>query len=88
LILLMGRFDSGGNLFIESSDQFPGDHPQVEIDALVAEKVGDDPNGWAHSYLVDSHSRAVNEAYQEVVRDVDDENSTVIDNVWGVLVDD
>ncbi|MGW1784918.1 hypothetical protein ACWCQQ_38310 [Streptomyces sp. NPDC002143] len=87
MILLIGRFDSGGNLIIESSGQFPDDHPQAEIDALVAEKVGDDPNGWSHSYLVDSHSWAVNEAYQEVVRDVDDENSTVIDNVWGVLVD-
>lgn len=84
----MGRFDSGNNLIIESSDQFPDGHPKAEIDALVAEKVGDDPNGWAHSYLVDSRSRAVNEAYQEVVRDVDDENSTVIDNVRGVLVDD
>ncbi|MFC8125447.1 hypothetical protein [Streptomyces sp. NPDC057302] len=74
MILLMGRFDSGGNLVIESSGQFLDAHPQAEIDALVAEKVGGDPNGWAYSYLVESHSRAVDEAYQEVFRDVDDEN--------------
>ncbi|WP_405814625.1 hypothetical protein OG241_08495 [Streptomyces sp. NBC_01390] len=88
MILLMGHFDSGGNLIIESSDEFPDDHSQVEIDVLVAEKIGDVPKGFAHSYLVDSHSRAVNQAYQEIVRDGGDENSTVIDNVWGVLVDD
>jgi hypothetical protein len=85
MILLMGRWDHGGNLVIESSDEFADSHPDKEINALVDEQDNDDNLAWSASFLVDSHRAACQEAYETYVKH---EGTTLIDNVWGVLVDD
>lgn len=85
MILLMGRWDDGGNLHIESSDEFPDSTPEKELDDLVDEQDNEDNMAWAASFLVDGHTRAVQEAYETYVKD---EGGSLIDDVWGVLVDD
>ncbi|MEU7322532.1 hypothetical protein AB0465_14620 [Streptomyces griseoviridis] len=84
MIPLMGRWDHGGNLIIESSDEFPDDMPEETITALVDEQDDEDSMAWAASFLVDDHKRALQEAYETYVKDA---GTQIIDNVWGVLVD-
>ncbi|MET9470466.1 MULTISPECIES: hypothetical protein [unclassified Streptomyces] len=85
MILLMGRYDHGGNLHIESSDEFPEDTPDSTLDALADEQDNEDGMAWAASFLVDRHRDACQEAYETYVKD---EGGSLIDDVWGVLVDD
>jgi hypothetical protein len=67
--LLLGRWDHGGNLVIEESHQVE-DGDQAAIDGLVDDQ-GDDGMAWACAFDVDSHSAAVQRAYDEYVRDQD-----------------
>ncbi|MER7952030.1 hypothetical protein ABTY59_32030 [Streptomyces sp. NPDC096079] len=77
-ILLLGRWDHGGNLLVEDSQEFE-DNDDEGMNAAATE---DDKGGmaWAASFLVDNHSRAVQCAYEEYVRD---EDGDLIDEVEG-----
>ena len=66
--LLLGRWDHGGNLLIEESHQV-ADDDQEAIDALVEAQDNDDCMAWAAEFDVDSHTAAVQRAYEEYVRD-------------------
>ncbi|MEU3501595.1 hypothetical protein ABZ726_12735 [Streptomyces hundungensis] len=71
--LLLGRYTAefdtydAGTLVITSSHQIE-DGDQDAINALVA-ALGDDNMAWAAEFDVDSHKAAVQEAYEEYVRD-------------------
>jgi hypothetical protein len=79
-VLLLGRWDYGGNLVIEESyDVEDGD--QETIDALVESQDNEDGNAWACEFLVDEHSRAIQEAY---VTYVAHEGTRLIDEVQGI----
>lgn len=67
-ILLLGRWDHGGNLLIEDSQEFE-DNDDEGMDAVVNAQDDEDHMAWAASFLVDDHSRAVQRAYEEYVRD-------------------
>ncbi|MEU9167763.1 hypothetical protein AB0D34_08205 [Streptomyces sp. NPDC048420] len=82
MILLMGRWDHGGNLHIESSDEFPDDVPDETITALVD---GQDDQSWSASFLANGHERALQEAYETFVKD---EGGSLIDEAWGFQVDE
>lgn len=84
MILLMGHKDHGGNLVIDSSDEFPDDIPASVIDALVDEQDDEDGMAWGASFLVDTHRKACQQAYAEYV---EDEGGRLIDNVHGILID-
>ncbi|MFE7114923.1 hypothetical protein ACFU99_05795 [Streptomyces sp. NPDC057654] len=88
MILLTGIRHSGGNLVIESSREFSDGTPDEELDSVVDQELEGKANGWAASFLVDSHRPACQEAYEVYVREFGDDNAKLIDNVWGVLVDD
>ncbi|MEU0942383.1 hypothetical protein ABZ379_06235 [Streptomyces canus] len=88
MILLTGHWDKDANLVIESSQEFPDSTSKAELEAQACKELADKQNGWACSFLVDDHSRACQEAYETYVREVGDDSPTLIDNVWGVLVDD
>jgi len=78
-ILLLGRYDHGGTLHIEESLTFPDDD-QESIGAVVAEQDNEDGMAWACSFAVDRHADAVQEAYEEYVRD---EAGDLVDDVEG-----
>lgn len=80
----MDRWDYGGNLILEPSDELPDDMPEETITALVDKQDDEDSMVWASPFLVDDHKRALQEAYETFVKD---EGTQIIDNVWGVLVD-
>ncbi|NIY68099.1 hypothetical protein SMALB_6181 [Streptomyces malaysiensis] len=84
---MTGQWDEGGNLIVKTSDELPDDTPDKVTDKLADTLIsenGTEFNGWAASFLVDTHSSAVNEAYATYV---EDEGTKIIDNVHGVLVD-
>lgn len=83
-MLLTGRWDCGGNLVVEASKTLPDDTPDAEADAAADALVGDDANGWAASFLVDTHRAACQEAYETYV---EDEGGRLIDNVHGIEID-
>jgi hypothetical protein len=78
-ILLLGRWDHGGNLVIEESYEVK-DGDQESIDELVDDQDNDDSMAWASEFLTDSHSSAVQMAYEEYVVD---EGTRLIDDVYG-----
>jgi meiotically up-regulated gene 157 (Mug157) protein len=78
-ILLMGRWDHGGNLVIEESYEVE-DGDQESIDGFVDDQDDDDSMAWACEFETDSHSSAVQMAYEEYVAD---EGSRLIDDVYG-----
>lgn len=88
MILLVGYWDEDANLVIESSQELPDSTPQPELDAEVYRQMEDKQNGWAATFLVDYHRAACEMAYETYVKEVGDDSPTLIDNVWGVLVDD
>ncbi|MEU0214052.1 hypothetical protein ABZ281_02650 [Streptomyces sp. NPDC006265] len=90
MILLTGYWDKDANLVIESSQEFPDSTSKTELEAQAYRELSDEhkQNGWACSFLVDGHTRAVQEAYETYVKEVGNNSPTLIDNVWGVLVDD
>lgn len=73
MILLAGRWDSGGNLVVESSRPFPEGTTDEELDAEADANIGCDANGWAGSFRVSSHRAAVLEAYLTYVLEPGDE---------------
>lgn len=77
-ILLLGRWDWGGNLRIDGSHEVV-DGDQEEIDRLV-DGQGDPNSAWAVEFLVDTHREAVQLAYEEYVADSD---GGLIDDVQG-----
>ncbi|WP_328491236.1 hypothetical protein [Streptomyces zaomyceticus] len=81
-ILLLGRYDHGGNLRIQSSKVFRDD----DDEGMNAAAHADDKGGmaWAASFDVDSHKDAVQRAYDEYVRD---EGDGLIDEVAGFVPD-
>ncbi|ARX87863.1 hypothetical protein SMD44_07345 [Streptomyces alboflavus] len=85
MILLMGRWNSGGNLIIESSDDFPDQRAEEDVDALVDEQDDSDCMAWAATFSVGSHKTACQEAYETYVKDA---GGRLIDEVWGILVDE
>lgn len=88
MILLTGYWDEDANLVIESSEEFPDSASKTELEAQAYKGLADKQNGWACSFLVDDHARAIQEAYETYVREVGDGGPTLIDNVWGIQVDD
>lgn len=88
MILLIGRWDQDANLVIELSRSLPDSTPKTEVDAEAYRGMDDKENGWAASFLVDDHRAACQEAYETYVKEVGDNSPRLIDNVWGVLVDD
>ena len=90
MILLTGYWDEDANLVIETSKEYPDSTSKTELDAEAYRNLPEEhrQNGWACSFLVDDHSRAVQEAHESYVREVGENSPTTIDNVWGVLVDD
>ncbi|WP_329271819.1 hypothetical protein [Streptomyces sp. NBC_01451] len=90
MILLTGHWDKDGNLVIETSQEYPDSTSKTELDALAYRDLPDEhkQDGWACSFLVDDHSRAVQEAHERYVREVGENSPKTIDNVWGVLVDE
>lgn len=87
MILLMGRWDRDGNLIIESSRQLPDDTPRKELDTEVYRELDDKQNGWAASFLADSHRAACQKAYETYVREPGDDSPKLIDNVEDMTVD-
>ncbi|MFJ4680534.1 hypothetical protein [Kitasatospora sp. NPDC088783] len=75
-ILLYGHWTATGDLEITGSVRLR-DGDQEAIDALVADRVGDD--GWACEYLVDRHREAVQLAHEELA----DGTTCVVDEVEG-----
>ncbi|MET9861984.1 hypothetical protein ABZY93_22220 [Streptomyces smyrnaeus] len=78
-ILLLGRWDHGGNLVIEESHVIE-DGDQTTIDRHVERQDNSDRMAWACEFLVDQHRRAVQAAYEEYVRD---EGARLVDEVEG-----
>jgi hypothetical protein len=79
MILLTGEWDTW-----ENNLKITGSHALADDDkATTAEIVASLPhgNGWAASFLVDDHRRAVQEAYETYV--VDDDEAELIDEVHG-----
>jgi len=85
VILLTGRWTWEGNLVIETSTHLSDETPDKEVDAKADELISDEYNGWAASFLVDSHRAACQEAYETYVKD---EGGKLTDHVEGILVDD
>ncbi|MGW7090017.1 hypothetical protein ACWGH2_41910 [Streptomyces sp. NPDC054871] len=77
--LLLGRWDSGGNLLIEESHQIE-DGDQAHADALVDEQDNEHNDAWADQFDVDRHSNAVQLAYEQYVAH---EGTRLIDKVDG-----
>lgn len=80
-ILLLGRWDHGGNLLIEESLEIE-DGDQEAIDGLVDDQDDDDSMAWACEFLTDSHSTAVQMAYEEYVAD---DGTQLIDEAYGYV---
>ncbi|MFD7661287.1 hypothetical protein [Streptomyces sp. NPDC059788] len=87
MILLIGRWSRDGNLIIESSRQVPDDADRRELHVEVYQELPDRQNGWAASFLVDTHRAACQEAYETYVREAGDSSPILIDNVEDVTVD-
>ncbi|MEU2026919.1 hypothetical protein ABZ565_33000 [Streptomyces sp. NPDC016469] len=77
--LLMGRWDTSGNLLIETSVNV-ADGDDATMDSYVDDQDNSDGMAWAASFDIDDHSRAVQRAYEEYVRD---EGTCLIDKVLG-----
>ncbi|MFJ4988825.1 hypothetical protein ACIP9H_34115 [Streptomyces sp. NPDC088732] len=80
MILLLGRWDWGGNLVIDSSHAV-ADDDQAAIGRLVDDQDDDDNSAWSASFATDSHSTAVQLAYEEYV---EAEGTRVIDQAHRV----
>ncbi|MGA5411638.1 hypothetical protein ACPCSC_30825 [Streptomyces lavendulocolor] len=78
-VLLLGRWDLGGNLVIEESHQIE-DGDQATADALVDDQGDENNDAWAAEFDVDRHSDAIQRAYEEYVAD---EGTRLIDEVEG-----
>ncbi|MFD7537444.1 hypothetical protein [Streptomyces sp. NPDC059819] len=87
MILLTGHWDEDANLVITTSQEYPDSTSKRELEAQAYRELTGKQPGWACSFLVDSHSRAVQEAHETYVRDAGRSSPTTIDNVWGVQVD-
>ncbi|MCX4451735.1 hypothetical protein OHA46_34125 (plasmid) [Streptomyces sp. NBC_00708] len=77
--LLMGRWDTSGNLLIEAAVNVE-DGDDATMDGYVDDQDDSDCMAWAASFDVDDHSRAVQRAYEEYVRD---DGTELIDKVHG-----
>lgn len=76
-VLLLGRWDHGGNLVIEESHVIE-DGDDETADALVDEHETDNMV-WAAEFDVDTHEAAVQRAFNEYV----DEGDNLIDIITG-----
>ncbi|UQA91253.1 hypothetical protein [Streptomyces halobius] len=65
----------------------PDDTPRKELDTEVYRELDDKQNGWAASFLVDSHRAACQTAYETYVREPGDDSPKLIDNVEYMTVD-
>ncbi|MET9776222.1 hypothetical protein ABZ023_18510 [Streptomyces sp. NPDC006367] len=83
-ILLLGRWDHGGNLTIEESHTV-ADEDQAAVDRHVNGQDDTDGMAWAATFYLDTHRQAIQDAYEEYVRD---EGGRLIDNVHGIQPDD
>ncbi|MEW2434387.1 hypothetical protein AB0952_09405 [Streptomyces caniferus] len=77
--LLLGRWDSGGNLVIEESHQIE-DGDQTAVCTLVDEQDNENNDAWAGEFDVDRHRDAVQRAYEEYVAH---EGTRLIDEAEG-----
>ncbi|MFJ5725823.1 hypothetical protein [Streptomyces sp. NPDC093149] len=87
MILLVGWWDRDANLIIESSRELPDDTPRKELEAEANRKMNGDQNGWAASFLVDSHKAACQEAYETHVREPGIDSPKLIDEAEGFTVE-
>lgn len=78
-VLLMGRWSHGGNLRVTDSVGVE-DGDEETMEALVSEQDDRDGMAWACSFLVDRHEDAIQQAYEEYVRD---ERTQIVDEVMG-----
>ncbi|MYR62433.1 hypothetical protein GTY54_41620 [Streptomyces sp. SID625] len=90
MILLTDYWDENANLVIELSREFTDSASKAELETRAYRDLPEEhkQKRWTTSFLVDGYARACQEVYTTYVKEGGENSPRLIDNVWGVLVND